>query len=324
MANLWRTQRPRLPLYISDGNGRDYYIKYNNAGYWENEYTTIQKKPDYDYPKYNNFHSLFHQAAPVKYVPTGNGRETYIINAEGLRHDQKPLASYKLNDFLRGSNSIENTKKFKSKKHYMSLGEKIYNNKLQSLEKQLIKRLYKIPNKSKKFKTIDQNENILPSIEITKEEKSNVEFSRNFEDTTNKEGRINTIESMPSFSQKKNIFLKEKVKRKINKISLKNNLDSIIRQSQQIEKYEMKNNARRSDNESDYNIYKNGRIGCRIKGLKPLINCRSENWKNKYRLNTDRNQYLSVDNNCKKLKKNKLTFNFGNNGEEKVSALLNK
>ena len=323
MANLWRTQRPRLPLYVSDGNGRDYYIKYNNAGYWENEYIGIQKKPDYDYPKYNNFHSLFHQAAPVKYIPTGNGRENYIINAGGLCHDQKPLASYKLDDFLRGSNSIENSTKFKSKKHYMSLGEKRYNNKLQSLEKQLIKRLYKIPNKSKNSKTIDQNENILPSIEIRKEEKSNVEFSRNYDDTTNKEGRLNTIESMPSFSQKRNIFLRDKAKRKMNKISLKNNFASIIRQSQQIEKYEMKNNARRSNNESDYNIYKNGRIGCRIKGLKPLINCRSENWKNKYRLNTERDQHLSVDNNSKKLKKNKLTFNFGNSDEDKISDCLN-
>ena len=29
MANLWRTQRPRFPQYISDGKGRDYYIKFN-------------------------------------------------------------------------------------------------------------------------------------------------------------------------------------------------------------------------------------------------------------------------------------------------------
>ena len=99
MANLWRTQRPRFPLYSSDGNGRDYYIKYNNAGYWDDQFKII-KKPDYEYPKYNNFHSLIHQAAPVKYKPTGNGRETYIINDGGLHHDQRSLASYKLDEFL--------------------------------------------------------------------------------------------------------------------------------------------------------------------------------------------------------------------------------
>ena len=41
MANLWRTQRPRFPLYNSDGSGRDYYIKFNNAGYWENQFKII-------------------------------------------------------------------------------------------------------------------------------------------------------------------------------------------------------------------------------------------------------------------------------------------
>ena len=45
MASLWRTQRPRFPHYISDGNGRDYYIKYNNAGYWEGQ-VKIYKKPE--------------------------------------------------------------------------------------------------------------------------------------------------------------------------------------------------------------------------------------------------------------------------------------
>ena len=114
MASLWRTQRPRFPQYISDGNGRDYYIKYNNAGYWESQFK-VYKKPDYEYPKYSNYHSLFHQAAPFKYYATGNGRETYIINAGGLYHDQKPLACYKLDDFLRESQTMENVSKFQSK-----------------------------------------------------------------------------------------------------------------------------------------------------------------------------------------------------------------
>ena len=98
MASLWRTQRPRFPHYISDGNGRDYYIKYNNAGYWEGQ-VKIYKKPDYEYPKYSNYHTLFHQAAPLKYYATGNGRETYILNHGGLYHEQRPLASYKLGDY---------------------------------------------------------------------------------------------------------------------------------------------------------------------------------------------------------------------------------
>ena len=160
MSSLWRTQRPRFPHYISDGNGRDYYIKYNNAGYWEGQFK-IYKKPDYEYPKYSNYHTLFHQAAPFKYYATGNGRETYIINAGGLYHEQKPLASYKLDDFLRGSKTIQDVPMFPNKKRYLSLGEKKYNSQLKSLEKNLIKRLYGVPKKNKKTADITSAASII-------------------------------------------------------------------------------------------------------------------------------------------------------------------
>ena len=164
MASLWRTQRPRFPHYISDGNGRDYYVKYNNAGYWENQFK-IFKKPDYEYPKYSNYHTLFHQAAPFKYYANGNGRETYIINSGGLYHEQRPLASYKLDDFLRGSKTIDNTpSNFLNKRRYLSMAEKKYNKQLKSLEKNLIKRLYKIPKKIKK-----EEDELLPTLENQKD-----------------------------------------------------------------------------------------------------------------------------------------------------------
>lgn len=323
MANLWRTQRPRFPQYISDGNGRDYYIKYNNAGYWDNQFT-IQKKPEYEYPKYNNFHSLFHHPAPVKYIPTGNGRETYIINDGGLHHDEKPLASFKLDDFLRETKSIENPRKLKSRRYYMSLGEKKYNNKLQTLEKQLIKRLYKIPKKLKRDKkSINfENENILPSLEIKKEYENDDNKSINNNIITNNiinNERLNTIESLPSFKSRNNTLNKN---RKLNKISLKDNLATILRQSQQIGKYELNNNSRRNNNESSYNIYKNGRLGCRLNELKSLINSQSENFN--YRINRmhtegnqiARNYNISLGNPHKRIRKNKLTFSLGQNSEE--------
>ena len=43
MASLWRTQRPRFTLYQSDGLGRDYYIKYTNGGFWENQFVISKK-----------------------------------------------------------------------------------------------------------------------------------------------------------------------------------------------------------------------------------------------------------------------------------------
>ena len=100
MSSLWRTQRIRFPMYAPDGFGRDYYIKFNNGGYWEDQFH-IRKKPDYERYRYNNYHTLFHHPAPVKFNPSGHGRETYIINAGGLYHDQKSLCSYKLADLAR-------------------------------------------------------------------------------------------------------------------------------------------------------------------------------------------------------------------------------
>ena len=272
MASLWRTQRPRFPQYISDGNGRDYYIKFNNAGYWEGQFK-IFKKPDYEHPKYSNYHSLFHQAAPFKYYATGNGRETYIINAGGLYHEQRPLASYKLDDFLRDSKTMENIPKFQNKRRYLSLGEKKYNNQLRSLEKNLINRLYKIPNKNKKTEESDT----LPSIEGLKE------FDMG-ENIKNNNMKLNIAESTSNFNKTKN-------KKKLT-ISLQENIENLFKQTQQINKYEMKNNARRSNNETDYNVYKNGRVGCRLKSLNSMNNLPFNNKKNytMKRFNTEENK----------------------------------
>ena len=293
MASLWRTQRPRFPLYISDGNGRDYYIKYNNAGYWDSQFKII-KKPYYEYPKYNNFHSLFHQAAPFKYIPTGNGRETYIINDNGFYHDQKPLASYKLDDFLRENQTNEKPKKFSNNKFYKSMDEKRYNYQLQSLEKQLINRLYNISLKERKRRKKLEKEDELPNLDIKKD-------GEIIEGDKNEEGRLNTLECLPSYSNKHRIyFMNSKKKRIINK----NNFDTILKQSKQVENYELNNYSRRSNNECDYNIYKDGKMGCRLNnGIKKII------------INTKINNINTINNNFshnKRLKKNKLTFSYGN------------
>ena len=149
MANLWRTQRPRFPLYQSDGLGRDYYIKFTNGGFWEDQFV-LSKKPDYLRPKYSNFHSLFHMAAPFKYWGDGSGRENYILKCNGFIHDQKPLCSYTLTDFLRNGKNFQGMPINYGKKLYLSLSEIKYNQQLKNLQKKLVKRLYTEPMKKKK------------------------------------------------------------------------------------------------------------------------------------------------------------------------------
>ena len=192
MASLWRTQRPRFPLYQSDGFGRDYYIKYTNGGYWENQ-CFLRKKPDYERHRYNNFHSLYHLAAPVKYFANGSGRENYILQFNGFQHDQKPLFSYQLTDFLRNERYIKLSPAHLKKKAYLSLAETRYIKKLKSLEKQLVKRLYIDPMKERKKQqlTIENND-----INEKNENQKNENISSSHK-------RINTE---PNNERKKNII----------------------------------------------------------------------------------------------------------------------
>jgi hypothetical protein len=327
MANLWRTQRPRIPQYASDGSGRDYYIKYNNGGLWEEDHFKIIKKPEYEYPRYNNYHTLFHLAAPVKFIPTGAGRETYIINSMGFCHDQRPLASYQLGEFLRNSRSIEAQSKVLNKRPYKSKAEKRYNIKLQTLEKQLIHRLYNLPMNIKKKMKLAENEeeNALPSLENNKDnDYINTQGSIDNNNTINgNEIRVKYIESMPNINNSK---LRKKLfnirNNMYDRLSLNNNLYKIMSQTEQIENYEMKNNSRRSNNESDYNVYKDGKVGCRMKNLSHS----KEIWNNLTynRLNTDGNENRNRDiilsmekqNKNKKLRTNKLVNSFSQKPNE--------
>ena len=329
MATLFRTQRPRFPRYISDGSGRDYYIKFNNAGYWDDQYK-IKINPNYEYSKYNNYHTLFHQAAPVKFIPSGHGRETYIINSMGLYHVQKPLASYKLDDFLRESSSLERIPK-NNNKRYMSKGEKRYNIKLKSLEKQLVHRLYNVPMSLKKEKEKEENENedennTLPNLG-RKKENLYKKINSNYDFSLDGEEKLNTLQSVPSHSFnkfKKSIFNYKN--KNFGIISLKNDFNKVVTQSQNIEKYELNNKSRRNNNETDYNIYRNGKMGCRIKELKTLNNCFSESWKNnnkriKTEGNQTRNNYLSPEKQIKTLKKNKLNISYKPYSEKKYKTI---
>ena len=70
----------------------------------------------------------------------------------------------------------------------------------------------------------------------------------------------------------------------------------------------MKNNARRSNNESDYNIYRGGRIGCRIRTLDSSDKSPLDHNKNNVmkRYNTEGNNRFSKRTKKFQLKKNKI------------------
>ena len=202
MSSLWRTERPRFPLYSPDGRGRDYYIKFDNGGYWAEQFQ-LKKIPDYERPRYSNFHTLFHQAAPFKYWGNGHGRETYILQTNGLFHEQKPLCAYKLSDFLRDNktNTLYNNYK---KKIFMSVSEKKYNNELRRIEKKLIKRLYTEPINNKK--SLKQSRNYdSPLEEQMRKTFTGFKIKDSKEFNNNKNEAFKSIDN-PDFSKTTNNF----------------------------------------------------------------------------------------------------------------------
>ena len=78
----------------------------------------------------------------------------------------------------------------------------------------------------------------------------------------------------------------------------------------------MKNKTRRSNNESDYNIYKSGKVGCRLNSLNSMNNLPFPGKKNYAlkRFNTEGNNVFP--NKIKNLKLNKNMFSTANTEEK--------
>ena len=157
---LYRTMKLNYVPYFTDGNGRDRYIAFDNAGFFANKQankenvrrtgTSFDTKISYKYV------SPYMKAPNFHYHSDGNGRDSYIYtNGGGLYYDSKPLNSYKLTDFLRANNPTVKS----DGKVWFSKSQDKYNKILRAKEKDIITRLYE--NEKKKFlkKKKEENEN---------------------------------------------------------------------------------------------------------------------------------------------------------------------
>ena len=161
---LYRTMKLNYVPYFTDGNGRDRYIAFDNAGFFANKQankenvrrtgTSFDTKISYKYV------SPYMKAPNFHYHSDGNGRDSYIYtNGGGLYYDSKPLNSYKLTDFLRGN---DNPTKKKDGKVWFSKSQDKYNKLLRAKEKDIIFRLYE--NEKQKFlkkKSVENEDNYL-------------------------------------------------------------------------------------------------------------------------------------------------------------------
>jgi len=210
MSGLYRTFKQNLVPYFSDGNGRDRYIVYNNAGFFRNvpltpvnPYKTgtmfgtkIITKNNSPSAKVPNFH----------YYSDGTGRDKYIlVNGGGLFYDSKPLSSYKLTDFLRKNDEIYSSPRYK-KKIWITKSMLKYNKILKDKEKDLITRLYH--NQKSKFMRKQKPEPLLSFSEFELEgsntsrlNKTNNNFMRrmNLHDNSNSNNKYLIPKSLKIF-----------------------------------------------------------------------------------------------------------------------------
>lgn len=149
---LYRTMKLNYVPYFTDGNGRDRYIAFDNAGFFQNKETNKENVrrtgTSFDTKISHKYVSPYMKAPNFHYHSDGNGRDSYIYtNGGGLYYDSKPLNSYKLTDFLR-SNEYGNTYN-RPGKVWVSKSQDKYNKLLRAKEKDIINRLYE--KEKKKF-----------------------------------------------------------------------------------------------------------------------------------------------------------------------------
>lgn len=79
--SIYRTYQPKVPVYKTDGTGRDTYIKLNNGGIFKNISHSVTRGST-RVREYSPPHPVL-RARTLKYRGNGTGRDTYIIDDSG-------------------------------------------------------------------------------------------------------------------------------------------------------------------------------------------------------------------------------------------------
>ena len=246
IINLGRTTRTNMVFYSTDGMGRDGYITYNDGGFWKDNIKKISLKPDYPRYKYKIFHSLIHKPAPFTYQSDGSGRDSYVIeNNGGLVKEFQPLIKQKLTKFLR---KYDNNNDYIKRTIYMTKSQKNYFNKIQKIQRNVVRRLY-----NESLEKIKNKKRILNSKSISTFLNNN-SMRNNFEN----------ISSIKSYQDKEKFYNKkiendDKFINPLNNNGQKNLFDRILKKRIMHQNKSMKNfdNFNKKDNTDKVKILKN-------------------------------------------------------------------
>ena len=142
--------------------GRDGYIAYNNAGFWKENIKQIFPKEKFPRKPFAVFRSLRNIPPIWTYYSDGSGRDSYIYyNGGGLKKNFSPLSGENLQKYLREKIIDKDTNH--KQNVILSKDEKIYLNKINQIQKDLVNRLYnkyKFNNNNINDSKMDNNDNM--------------------------------------------------------------------------------------------------------------------------------------------------------------------
>lgn len=81
-------QNPKVPIYRSDGHGRDSYILFSNGGFNDYPYSRSYKNDSFTIPTNRSIPDLYKRRPIDRYVPDGGGRDYFIYRDIENDHDR--------------------------------------------------------------------------------------------------------------------------------------------------------------------------------------------------------------------------------------------
>lgn len=164
-------QNPKVPIYRSDGHGRDTYIIFSNGGFNDYPYSRSYKKDSFTIPTNKSIPDLYKRRPIDKYVPDGRGRDFFIFRDIQNEHD-------KMSDIPSFENIL---RKRGPSQDYLKLSK----NPSSKFEKRLINRIFYGKCPGMKDRQMSPKVRFKKDIEKEKEEKE-LEENKSIEDNFSK------------------------------------------------------------------------------------------------------------------------------------------
>lgn len=188
-----RTVKTNIILYKSNGQGRDDYILHDNGGFWKNAKPIKMKEYFYRSP-FGVYHS-WNRTPPIwVYHSDGSGRDSYVYNNNGGLMKKYNSLVTNCKNFLWLKNEEESKCENMKKKIKLTRGEKIYLQRINKIQNDLVDRLYNKRNIRKKIFNKDKSK-------INMNNSNEASFSLELKD--NKKNSL--IKSSSQFFEKKQL-----------------------------------------------------------------------------------------------------------------------